>query len=667
LLGIFSEPARVPLELFALQSGSDAYLSAVEIVGRRDWDAAAAEPREFTAPRRTHEALLAAGASQANTAWAFPLRETGLPQSTENVLALWNHWHEDRATEKLEEHLVRQIRQWRPDVIVTEDVSPRGDNPLAHLTNQVTLAAASKAREATAYPEQLKLMGLEPWQVKKVLTLAPGDKQGAINITPAQWSPRLGRSLADAAGEGRSLLTREVAAAPRNIGLSILVDHLPQQTGRRDVMSGITLGPGGEARRQLANPPAGDLEELSRLAQKRHNIEQLLARVDGGGSNLGNWIGQIEDLTRGLSERQSGEIIWQLSQRYLAAGRSEPAAEALQLLLNKHPQHPLADRAALWLLQSYASSEVAWRHRKTTHQGVRLVTAIAEETQASGASPAEINGWKLAERAGRAIALAKLIERTRPTLHADPAFTFPLSAALRHTNQSRGMEQMLQRPAGAAASNPWAANAAAEEWIKGTLHQPPKPLLSVVRLANKPKLDGRLDDAVWQTAKAVALKLGAADAAQPATTVLLAYDEEFLYFAASCQKFPGLNYQPDERARVPDENFGDQDHLKLMLDLDRDYASYWQLALDSRGRPAESCHGDATWNPEWYIAAGGDDQWWTIEAAIPLAELGPKLPEVRDVWAVGIQRMIPRSGLQAFSQPAAIDVRPEGFGLLVFE
>jgi hypothetical protein len=34
---------------------------------------------------------------------------------------------------------------------------------------------------------------------------------------------------------------------------------------------------------------------------------------------------------------------------------------------------------------------------------------------------------------------------------------------------------------------------------------------------------------------------------------------------------------------------------------------------------------------------------------------------------VGIQRVIPCVGLQSFTAPAAIDPRPEAFGLLVFE
>jgi hypothetical protein len=149
---------------------------------------------------------------------------------------------------------------------------------------------------------------------------------------------------------------------------------------------------------------------------------------------------------------------------------------------------------------------------------------------------------------------------------------------------------------------------------------------------------------------------------------VLAFDEEFLYVGVSCHKAPGVDYAGKEATRMADDaTIEGRDRVVIMLDIDRDYASFWQLTIDHRGWPAESCFGDTTWNPQWFIAASGDDQYWTAEAAIPLAELTPKKPQVRDVWAIGLQRIIPKVGLQSFTTPAAVEPRPEGFGLMVFE
>jgi hypothetical protein len=693
VLGVFSEPERVPLEIIALVSGSDAYLAAVEIAGCRDLEQAAA-PADFTAPRRTHAAVLAAGGSLASTAWQFPLPEAGLPIRADTVLARWNALHGGQGMSRLEEHLTRRIRELRPEVIVTEDVSPRGDNPLAHLINQATLAAAAKAADAKEFPGHAESLRLAPWKVKKVFTVQTFERQAVVNVTPAQWSPRQGRSLADVAEGGRSLLAGGVSPSPRTIGLGLLVDHLPQETGRRDLLSGIQLGPGSEARRQLSSPPPGDLQQLSRLAQKRHNVEQLLTRIDRGDAAAGNWLGQIDNLTSGLPERHCGEILWQLAERHHRAGQSASAAEALELLLARYPRHALADPAALWLVRYYASSEVAWRSRKASAYSVQLVAATSEREDVGQAAvaatdpkgaPLEIvdrsqratlaglSHQKTAQpsmtpgqRAGRVLAVTKQFERTRPTLFADPLVQFPLSAAQRQAPAAGP-----NRPPAAGlplnVRGVWSACAAAEEWLKDGKGTPPKRVLSVVTAAEKPKLDGRLDDPLWQAAKSVALTGVAVDGAELPAVAALAFDNEFLYVALSCRKAPGIEYAASSEPRPHDSDLSPVDHVALLLDVDRDYATWWQLEVDHLGRPAASCFGDATWNPQWFIAAGGDQDWWTVEAAIPLAELGPSPPQVRDVWAAQIQRIVPQHGVQAASHPAAATIRPEGFGLVIFE
>jgi hypothetical protein len=226
---------------------------------------------------------------------------------------------------------------------------------------------------------------LAAWKVKKVFTLLPPDKQGIVNLTPAQWTPQLGRSIAEQAEAGRCLLLHDIKPSPQTVGLALLVDHLPQESGKRDVMSGIALQPGSEARRQYAHASAGDLAALQTAARKRHNVQQLLARIESDATVGAGWLGQVGDLTKGLSSHQSGEIVWQLGRKYQEVGKSNQAAEAFHLLVEKYPQHPLADAAALWLVQYYASGEVAWRERKETKYEVRLATATNDREEAATA------------------------------------------------------------------------------------------------------------------------------------------------------------------------------------------------------------------------------------------------------------------------------------------
>jgi hypothetical protein len=265
--------------------------------------------------------------------------------------------------------------------------------------------------------------------------------------------------------------------------------------------------------------------------------------------------------------------------------------------------------------------------------------------------------------------LAKQIEQTRPVLYAEPALRFALAAASRQAGQPRTADRLFQVLTSGNSQDVWAQNSAAEQWLDHPNAIPPKKICSVVTALKKPKLDGRLDDPIWQLAKPVPLQGVSRENPTYPTAAVLAFDDEFLYIALSCAKAPGVDdaVQEKDTPRNSDSDLAGCDRVTILLDVDRDYASCWSLTIDHRGWPAESCFGDATWNPQWFIAAAGDDQYWTAEAAIPLAELVPKRPEVRDVWAIGIQRIIPRVGLQSFTTPAAVEPRPEGMGLMVFE
>jgi hypothetical protein len=107
--------------------------------------------------------------------------------------------------------------------------------------------------------------------------------------------------------------------------------------------------------------------------------------------------------------------------------------------------------------------------------------------------------------------------------------------------------------------------------------------------------------------------------------------------------------------------------VQIHLDLDRDYSTCYSLAVDSRGFTADACAGDKSWNPNWFVAAAGDDNYWTAEIAIPWTELTSRPPQPKDLWAVGLQRLIPGQALQSFTHPATATIRPEGFGLWIFE
>jgi hypothetical protein len=128
-------------------------------------------------------------------------------------------------------------------------------------------------------------------------------------------------------------------------------------------------------------------------------------------------------------------------------------------------------------------------------------------------------------------------------------------------------------------------------------------------------------------------------------------------------KGPGEN----KELRTRDADLSAHDRVDILLDIDRDYATYYRFTVDHRGWTAESCFGDSSWNPNWFVAAKETEETWTVEIAIPLDQLIGQPPNPQDAWAIGLQRTVPGVGFQSWTTPASTDVLPEGFGYLIFD
>ena len=133
-----------------------------------------------------------------------------------------------------------------------------------------------------------------------------------------------------------------------------------------------------------------------------------------------------------------------------------------------------------------------------------------------------------------------------------------------------------------------------------------------------PNLDGKLDEPFWNKADRLRLRGEANQSKTPSgDEVQLAYDAQFLYIAIHCHKATNIDYAPDNTPRPHDADLTQHDRVTLRLDVDRDYTTAFELTVDNRGWTHDACCGDATWDPTWYVAAASDENWWTIEAAIP--------------------------------------------------
>ena len=250
---------------------------------------------------------------------------------------------------------------------------------------------------------------------------------------------------------------------------------------------------------------------------------------------------------------------------------------------------------------------------------------------------------------------------------------FPLAAAYRGLDQMRQADSLYQIQ-GRNSRNAWWKCVQTELRRNDPQGRAVKLRLACVKTAAVPRLDGRLNDPVWRQAKQVALHSAQNDDADWPAVAMMAYDAEFLYLAVRCRTVATARAVADEkpspkkllessrlspassvqtqdtaddrrRPRPRDGDLSAHDRVEIFLDIDRDYAVYYHLAVDDRGWTNDRCWDDATWNPKWYVAVGREEGAWTIEAAIPLGELTDRPPQSGEIWGLGIQSRCARRGV----------------------
>jgi hypothetical protein len=681
ILGLFANAADVPLELLAESGAAEGYVAAVDIVGNpigTDGEAASA------AGQRTRESLLLAGAAAANTSWRFPLPAADLALEPADLLAALNRENDGRAMQKIERHLVAQLRTWRPDVVVIPHGAKVSSNErFTTILEPIIARAVTAASDPAQYAELVSDAGLAPWRVKKVYGLTPPGTRGDESIDTGHFSPWLGATLRDFTSPSRSILFSSHTLPPETLQLKTLLDNTTP-TNARGIFSGIKLAHGSEARRPQPELPVQDLDNLRRLATRRRTLEQLLERSQGNAA----WSAQVDQMIDGLSADDTGQLLVQLAEGYRKAGRLDLAADTYFLFARRTPDHPLVDPALAWLVHFYASCEIS--HRASTHSaanrrvptvdapkgdGVKQTAAVLPTSESS--VPA--NGLTRDERLRRAAQLADYLKTARPSLYAEPAVRFSEVTAQRQLGFANPAKRYYLTLRQLPDSDPWRECAATEEWLDKPGETPPPKKLATCRIASAPSnLDGKLDDPIWERADRIILRSSDSPPrsgeglGEGLAEIRLTHDREFLYLAVHCLKAENVDYPSENSPRERDADLNRFDRVALKLDVDRDYSTAYEFTVDSRGWTHDALDGDATWNPTWYVAASNDQSSWTAEAAIPLAELVDKPPAARDVWAVAVRRTIPRTGYQTWSAAkprgnAASDDSPAQFGLLIFE
>jgi len=204
------------------------------------------------------------------------------------------------------------------------------------------------------------------------------------------------------------------------------------------------------------------------------------------------------------------------------------------------------------------------------------------------------------------------------------------------------------------------------------------PPAVLVPKAAAPKIDGRLDDAVWRKARPLRFRHTNGRAAPPtaATVARALRDEGTLYFAFDCAEPDMARLRVAGRRR--DENVFGGDAVGVLLDpaCARTVEACYNLAVnpagvtrDTRGRDGawtprrfgigvggrrakwDRPAAPVRWDPKLRVAARRGPAGWAVEIALPLAELGVQPGQVPTVMGMNLYRVRPEITSRRLGKP----------------
>jgi photosystem II stability/assembly factor-like uncharacterized protein len=685
VLFIHAGPRTLPLDAMTQLGADDGYLiAALRVISA---DPTTAPIKRASDPQRWSQAVRSAGGAVGASMWQFPLQSAQASLGAKELLTTFDPLHGNRAGEMMLRHLVLALRMWQPDVVVCDDAL----DGQTTLCGEAVKEAFERAADPKWNPEQIDKLGLKPWSAKKLYATSDcrSNRRHVLRFVTTEPMNRFGESAQELASRAAELLG-ETVEIPAERGYTLRASTIAGASEHLNVMDGTTLAHAGTARRpQVAMTPdqIPGLEEQAKLMQTKRNI-LALARSDlkglGGADQL---MGQLSSMLKDMPIDEGGRTLYAVARSQVQSGQWQLAREAFELMIKRYPGHPLTVQAYRWLAAYSSSSEARRRFElgqfvatsdyhiqqsgfeQSQDPRFRQSTGIernSDEVRKTISNP-EVQAWY-----ARTLGLEAKLAECGPLFVHDPAFQFCLQSARRSLGNDEQARKWYSKFVAEAAggtkssSDPWREAAATELWLINQNGIQTRPTAYCQLTSARPYLDGKLDDECWKDAKPMILRnVGNGPGSEYSAKAMFAFDKEFLYIAVQCHHPVGKQVPRVEKRRR-DEDLHAYDRVGIMLNLDRNYQTYYHFQIDQRGCLSEDCWGDKTWNPKWYVALNSDETGWTTEAAIPLVELTGESINIGRLWSCNVVRVVPGAGVQAWSLPADVDPRPEGMGLLMF-
>ena len=185
--------------------------------------------------------------------------------------------------------------------------------------------------------------------------------------------------------------------------------------------------------------------------------------------------------------------------------------------------------------------------------------------------------------------------------------------------------------------------------LLGWAQAPNPPEVSALRISpdDAPKLDGVLDEAVWQRAPLAADFVqrdpSEGDPASEATEVRILYSDTSIYFGILCfDSSPELIRRTELRR---DDPFDNDDSFGILLDTFHDHRNAFVFRTNPLGAQYDALITDESrdlnveWDEKWRAQARVNERGWAAEIEIPLKSLRSRTAELL-TWGLDFERII---------------------------
>ncbi|HTU17210.1 MAG TPA: hypothetical protein VMG10_04050, partial [Gemmataceae bacterium] len=644
VLFLHARPQGIPLATVAQLGGQDDYLCAALRVTASDSTTASLD--RSTEAARFSAAVRQAGGAAGEMLWEFPVSSHLLRVPRLELLRAWNVMQEDQAADQLLRQLVLTIRMWQPAVIITDNSAEKSNGfGCDALLAEAVRAAFEKAGDGRIFSEQLTGLRLGPWQADKVYSVSdvsPQRKQGQVRLDLTAIAARLQTTPREFASAPAALLAGGAVTLPDQRDFQLLAAHIKDAAGHRQLMQGTNLPYGGLARR--ARRDNGEMpEDLVKAIHKQTTLRTLSETPAGTLNDPNRLLSQVGPMLAEMPDDIGARTAFGVANRYVRMGQWSMAREVFLLLVDRYPAHPLAMESYRWLIRHNSSSEA--RHRY--EMGHFFLFAVEHEQHGvpikegstlgkPGEPDANIPGIKMpAWKAGTmqtpdgktslppvgnlmtakhdqqkglfdhkdqirqwyqsSLALEPRLAGFGPLVSSDPSLQLCLQAARRSLGDFQTAQKWYTHFVSRQPEGPWRSAALAELWLANRTGSPPKPVMTCPFTDSRPLLDGKLDEACWQSKTSKLQNAAGNPGKEFAAEVRFAYDYEFLYLAVKCTH-PADRYAPPVKPRTRDADLRGHDRVSILLDLDRDYCTCYHLQVDQRGCVCEDCWGDKSWD-----------------------------------------------------------------------